>query len=139
VGDMAKNGGTRISVFKGREARLNRAILLILSHESPLNIRQVYKRVRTHKGLQHVRYRVVNRRMKALEKEGYIEQVGKEKTPQGFVAKLYQTTFRAFLAFALYCIDLNEFVRAADESELVTMLAVLSSMLELDQKVDLMF
>ncbi|MBS7615539.1 hypothetical protein KEJ18_07435 [Candidatus Bathyarchaeota archaeon] len=72
-GDMARNGKSRLSVSKGREARLNRTVLLILGQEGPLSIRQVYKKAREHKELSQVRYRVVNRRMKALEQQGYIE------------------------------------------------------------------
>ena len=122
---MRKNGKPVVSVFKGREAKLNRAILLILAQESPLNIRQVFKRVRAHMDLRHTRYRVVNRRMKHLEIEGYIEQVRTEKTLQGFVAKLCQPTFRAYLAFALNCINLDEFVKSARESDIIAVLAAL--------------
>jgi len=120
----------RISVFKGREAKLNKAILLILAEESPLNISQVYKKVRTHKDLQHTRYRVVNRRMKALEKEGYIEQVRTMKTPQGFVAKLYQSTPRAYLAFVLNAINFDMLIQSAEQSDIVILLATFLNAIE---------
>jgi hypothetical protein len=68
-----------ISVFKGREAKLNKAIFLILAKESPLNIRQIYKKVRAQKNLEGSRYRVINRRIKALEEEDYLKQVARAK------------------------------------------------------------
>jgi hypothetical protein len=122
---MTQNGKLKLSVFKGREAKLNRAILLILARESPLNMRQVYKRVRTYKDLSHTRYRVVNRRMKLLKDEGLLEQVRVEKMPQGFVAKLYQLNVRACLALTLEHIDLDEFIRSATESEVISVLTSL--------------
>jgi DNA-binding Lrp family transcriptional regulator len=122
---MARNGIPRLSVFKGREAKLNRAVLLILSQENPLSIRQIHKKVRTYRGLNHTRYRVVNRRMKSLEEEGYIERVRTEKMQQGFIAKLYQMTLRAYLAFALDCTDIDELVRSAKEPDITSILAVL--------------
>ena len=125
---MAGNGKPRLSVFKGREAKLNRAVLLILSQESPLSIRQVHKKVRTYRGLNHTRYRVVNRRMKSLEEEGYIERVRTEKIQQGFIAKLYQMTLRAYLAFALDCTDINELILSAEESHITSILAVFVGM-----------
>ncbi|MBS7657088.1 hypothetical protein KEJ33_04105 [Candidatus Bathyarchaeota archaeon] len=82
---MKLNGKPRLSVFKGREARLNRMVLLILGQEGQLSIRQVYKKARAFKGLGHVRYRVVNRRMKALEREGYIELAEVKKAQRGMI------------------------------------------------------
>jgi len=122
---MARNGKPQLSVFKGREAKLNNAILLVLAIDGPLNIRQVYKRIMAKKDLKHTRYRVVNRRMKALEKEDYIIQVRTERIPQGFLAKLYQPTLRTYLAFAVNRVNFDEFVKSASTSEIITVLAIL--------------
>ncbi|MEM2889080.1 MAG: hypothetical protein QXR42_06335 [Candidatus Bathyarchaeia archaeon] len=122
---MKLNGKPRLSVFKGREARLNRMVLLILGQEGQLSIRQVYKKARAFKGLGHVRYRVVNRRMKALEREGYIELAEARKVQQGFTAKHYQPTTKAYLALALETADFEAVLRSEKEQELTTLLATI--------------
>jgi hypothetical protein len=120
---MTQNGKPNLSVFKGREAKLNRVILLILAQESPLSIRQVCKRVRACKGLHHTRYRVVNRRMKSLENEDFIEIVITKKRPQGFVARLCQPTIKTYVALALEAVDFNTIVQTTNEAKLTTLLA----------------
>jgi len=124
--DMTGNGKPKLSVFKGREAKLNRAVLLILAQEGPLNIRQVYKRVRTKKNLYHTRYRVVNRRIKSLEEKGYITQVSIKKTPQGFISKFYQPTTKTYLSFILTNINFEDFVNYAEQSIVILILAAFS-------------
>jgi len=80
---MTQNGKPKLSLFKGREARLNKIILLILCRECRLNVWQVYKRVRENRGFRHLRYHVINRRIRDLEQEGFIEVTIVKKTPQG--------------------------------------------------------
>jgi DNA-binding Lrp family transcriptional regulator len=122
---MTGNGKPKLSVFKGREAKLNRAVLLVLAQESPLSIRQVYKRVRACKGFRHTRYRVVNRRMKSLENEGYIEHVATEKRPQGFVARICQPTTKAYVALALEAVNFNALIGSTKEDKLTALLATI--------------
>ena len=124
---MTGNGKPRLSVFKGREAKLNRDILQVLSLESSLNIRQVYKKVRTHKGLEHTQYRVVNRRIKILEKEGYVKLIKIKKTPQGLIAKHYEPTTKTYFVLALEAVDFDAFIQLAEETELTTLLAAIIS------------
>jgi hypothetical protein len=87
-----------LSVFKGREAKINKAIFWILAHESPLTIYEICKKVRTQKSLRYTRYSVVNRRVRSLEELSYIEKAGPKKTRAGFEAQLYQITFRALFS-----------------------------------------
>ncbi len=119
------NQGFRSSRAERRS--LNYAILQVLAIDGPLNIRQVQKRIMAKKDLQHTRYRVVNRRIKILEKEGYLEQVRTERTPQGFIAKLYQPTLRTYLAFALNSVNFDELGKLA-ESDIIAVLAVFANM-----------
>ena len=110
-------------MFSGREAKLNKVILLILTQEYPQSIRQVYKRVITLKDFDHTRYRVVNRRMKSLEKEGFIEQIITEKKSKWFVAKLFQPTIRAYTALVLEAVNYNALIQSTKEAELTALLA----------------
>ena len=50
---MAKRKSGRLQVFKGREAKLNRAIFQILALKGPLIIYDIHKEVKVQKGLKH--------------------------------------------------------------------------------------
>jgi len=113
----------RIAVFKGRDARLNKAIFWILAQRSPLTIYDVWRRLRIQRDFAYIPYNTVNRRVRALEEYGYIEKSGERKTKTGFVAKLYQLTARAYLAMLLKRIDLDEFIEKATDSKILTALA----------------
>ena len=119
----------RISVFEGREAKLNFAIFQVLSLKGPLTIYEVCKEVRTQKGLKNTKYTNVNRRVRALEHAGYLEKAGTRKTQAGFQAALYQLTARTYLAIILDQIDLNYVLQEADRTTVQTLLAVISSIL----------
>jgi hypothetical protein len=115
----------RISVFKGREAKLNRLIFQILALEGPLTIYEVCKRIKTKRGIKHTKYTNVNRRVRALKKSGYLQKVGVRKTKAGFKAALYHVTPRAYLAILLNELDLDRFIRTASEERLITAIAAL--------------
>lgn len=121
----AKSG--RLSVFKGREAKLNKAIFHILALKSPLTIYEVCKEVKTQKGLKHTKYTNVNRRVGALEDLGYLEKVGTRKTQAGFQAVLYQLTSRAYLALLLNQVNLDKFIQTASKEGIITTLSALAS------------
>lgn len=116
----------RISVFKGREAKLNRLIFQILALEGPLTIYDVCKRVKTKRGLKHTKYTNVNRRVRALKKSGYLQKIGVRKTKARFKATLYHVTPRACLAIILNELDLDKFIRTANEERAITTLAALT-------------
>jgi len=119
----AKNG--RLSVFKGREARLNRAIFHTLALKGPLTIYEIAKEVKARRGLKHTKYTNVNRRVRILEEYSYIEKVRTRKTQAGFRAALYQLTARAYLAILLNKINLDNFIQKAGEESVLAMLAAL--------------
>ena len=106
----------RISVFKGREAKLNRAIFHILALKGPLTIYDIHKEVKAQRDLRHTRYASVNKRVRSLEESGYIKEKGAKKTQAGFKASIYELTIRAYLAILLNSISLNEIVIRADEA-----------------------
>ena len=121
---MAKGKRThgRLSIFKGREAKLNYAIFQVLALKSPQTIYEIFKEVKAQKGLRHIKYTNVNRRVRMLEENRYIEKVGTRKTQAGFQAALYQLTLRAYLAILLYKVDLDNFIQKASEESIVAML-----------------
>jgi len=123
VGKDKRNCG-RISVFKGREAKLNRAIFQILAIKGPQTIYDICKEIRAQKGLKHSKYTNVNRRVRALEKSKYLRKIGVRKTLAGFEASLYELTVKAYAAFVLNQINMNRFIEEAEENEILQASAI---------------
>ena len=127
--ERRKDSIGRISVFKGREAKLNRAIFQVLALKSPLITYDIHKEVKTQKGLKRTKYTNVLRRVRALEESDYLEKIGtrKIKTQPGSQAILYQLTPRAYLAILLNKINLDHFVKTTDnDTAIVTVAALIS-------------
>ena len=76
--------GLRLSAFKHRGAKLNRAIFEILAFEGPLTAYQVYKHIRERREFEGKYYSVVNRRIRKLREQGYLKKVGETRTKAGF-------------------------------------------------------
>ncbi|MEM2112396.1 MAG: hypothetical protein QXX08_11065 [Candidatus Bathyarchaeia archaeon] len=126
---MTKNVKPRLSVFKGREAKLNKAIFWILAQEGPLTTYDITRKVRAQKELRYIKYSVINRRVRHLEQKGYIEKIGLRRTRAGFEARLYQLTFRAYLSIILNQTDLDYYIETAKEEKII---CALSSLILID-------
>ena len=115
----------RISIFTGREARLNKAIFWILAKQRPLTIYDIWQKLRNQRDFAYIPYNTVNRRVRALEEHGYVEKYGERKTNTGFTAKLYQLTIRAYLAILLDKIDVDNFIEKAPENSVLGAIATI--------------
>jgi predicted transcriptional regulator len=124
---MIRNGKQRLSVFKGREAILNKIIFLVLTQEGSLTIYDIFRKVRTRRALRYTKYSVLNRRVRSLVEKGYIEKVGARKTQAGFESQLYQLAPRAYLATILYETNLDKFIEKANEEDITNALAAFIS------------
>lgn len=113
---MPKLKNTNLSVFKGREARLNHAIFRILSLKSPQTIYDVHEQVRAHRGLRYTRDASVNKRVRALEDSGYVKKACAKRTKAGFEALTYELSAKAYLAILLDSVSLEELLTRADET-----------------------
>ncbi|MEM3587069.1 MAG: hypothetical protein QXO71_07115 [Candidatus Jordarchaeaceae archaeon] len=113
----------RIAVFKGRDARLNKAIFWILAQQGPLTIYDIWRKLRTQRDFAYIPYNTANRRVRALEEHDYIEKSGERKTKTGFAAKLYQLTARAYLAMLLNRTNLDDFIEKAPDTNILNALA----------------
>ena len=122
---MARRKGTELSVFKGREAKLNRDIFQALALKGPLIIYDVHKEVKAQKGLKHTKSTNVLRRIKALEESGYLEKAGTRKTLPGSERVLYKLSSKTYLALLLSKINLDSFIQTADEDAIIAMLAAI--------------
>lgn len=125
---MARSkAGAQLSVFRGREARLNRAIFGTLALKGPQTIYDLHKEVKAQKGLKYIRYASVNKRVRSLEESGYVKKIGVKKTKAGFKASIYELTARAYLAMLLNFINLNDLLMKTDEANASAILATIMS------------
>ena len=93
--DKKKRKHGRISVFKGRKAKLNRSIFYILTLKGPLAIYDIHKEVKAQRALRDTRYASVNKRVRFLKESGYIKKIGAKKTKAGFEAAIYELCMHA--------------------------------------------
>ena len=129
MGKGKRNRG-RISVFKGREAKLNFAIFHILALQGPQTIYDLLKQVKQQKFLRRKLYSVVLRRVKTLQESGYVEKVGTRKTLAGQTGNLYQLTPKAYLAILLNQTDMDGLLKKADETTILELIATLAKQLD---------
>ena len=115
----------KLSVFKGREARLNKAIFHILALKGPQPVYVLLSEIGQQRGFTDTRYGVVRRRLEALEKQDYLMKVGTVKTHVGSYAPVYQLTPRAELASTLSKTNLDTFIKDADYAQIIKMLETL--------------
>jgi len=108
----------RVSIFKGRDARLNKAMFWILAKQGQLTIYDMWRRLRTQRDFMYLHYHTVNRRVRALEEHGYIEKSGERRTKTGFAARLYQLTARAYLAMLLNRTSLDDFMEKSPDANI---------------------
>jgi len=124
--ERSKRNAGRISVFKGREARLNFAIFHILALKGPQTIYDIHKELKAQKGLRYIRYATVNKRVRLLKESGYINKIGVKKTKAGFEASIYELTARSYLAILLNSINLDKLVKRVDEATASMILAAIT-------------
>jgi hypothetical protein len=121
-----KRNAGRISVFKGREAKLNRAIFQALALKGPQTIYDIHKRLRTMRGLRCTHYGNVNKRVRALQQLGYVKEVNIKSTKAGFEATEYELTARAYLALMLASIKPEDLLNRIDEDAALEILAAMT-------------
>jgi len=124
---VPKPKNTRLSVFKGREARLNHAIFHILALKGPQTIYDIHRELKARKGLRYIRYATVNKRIRLLKESGYINKIGVKKTKAGFQASVYELTARAYLAMLFNFINLDDLLMKVDEATASAILAAIMS------------
>ena len=117
----------RLSIFKGREAKLNYVVFQVLSLKGPQTIYDIRKQLKNLKGFRKVRYATVNKRVRTLQEKGYLKKAGVKKTKAGTEATIYEPTTKAYLAVLLNQIKLNQFLEEAEEEALLLILATILS------------
>ena len=124
--ERSKRNCGRISVFKGREAKLNYAVFHVLALKGPQTIYGIHKEIKTQRGFRNTRYASVNKRVRFLEESGYVKKIGIKKTKAGFEASIYELTARSYLAVLLNFINLDKLVKRVDEATASMILAAIT-------------
>jgi len=124
--ERSKRNAGRISVFKGREARLNFAVFHILALKGPQTIYDIHKEVKALKGLRYTRYASVNKRVRSLEESRYIMKTGTKQTKAGFKASTYELSVIAYLALLLSSINIDNLLMYVDEATALTLLGAIT-------------
>jgi hypothetical protein len=120
--------GIELSVFKGREARLNRAIFETLATKGPQTIKNLQKQISKQKGLTGTYYASLTKRIRCLEETGYITQV--KPTPAGAKAATYGLRVKAYLATFLNSNSMQDLLdQATDAKAAIILLALLNAIL----------
>lgn len=110
--------GTRLKVFSGKEASLNRVILLILQSKKPLAKYDVFLEIRNIKGFKHEDSKTVYRRIDALNKEGWICQKGTRPAKVQGESILYELSLKGKAALKLDEKSIEEFLKTATHDQL---------------------
>ena len=118
-----KVNGNDLSVFKGREARLNRVILGALSKKDSQTTYEIYKQIRKLRGFRRVRYTSIRRRVIAVERANLIKVVDMVKTRQGLQAPVYGLTGKAYLTLVFGFLTLEDAIDSLDDASAFAVLA----------------
>lgn len=122
-----KRKGIALAALTKRGAALNRAIIRVLGAKQPQTTRQIGKNVAAIPEYKDTRCSTVNKRVRDLEKRGYlIKSQVKERV--GGVTNYYELTPKAYLAKYL---DLNSvedlFEHASDEAALIILATLIDA------------
>ena len=124
-----KSQGTKLAVFKGREAKLNRAIFQILAAKGPQTIYDIHGQIQRCRGLKRTHYGNLNKRVRALNQSGYLKPIGFHSTKAGFEATLYELTVKTYIALVLDSISLEDMLNRMDEESGYQFLFVLAGLI----------
>jgi DNA-binding MarR family transcriptional regulator len=117
-----KSVGTELSVFKGREAKLNLAIFITLAQLGPLTITELQKQVSKQKRLRGTYYASLTKRIGCLVKDDYIKEVQIQTNTK---AAVYQLTNKALLALFLHPNSMQEILDKSSEAKRAFLLLAL--------------
>ncbi len=105
-------------MFRGKAAKLNRVILQILEHKSPLIAYDVWRRIRANKGFRHVDSKTAYRRMEALQREGLIAEKGTIVGKRGGDRTLYELALMGEDALILDGRNMDKWLKTATDEQL---------------------
>ena len=124
-----KTKGTELSVFKGREAKLNRAIFQILALNGLQSTNRIYGNVKKLAGFRRKHYGNVNKRVRALESLGYVKAADVQTAEGRTKAVVYELKAKAYLALMLDSIGLESLLNRTNEESATKILVVIAELI----------
>ena len=113
-------------MFSGKEATLNRVILLILrSSKQPLTRYDVYLKIRGMRGLKRKDSKTIYRRMTVLNQDGWIAQNGTRPAKVKGDSILYELTLKGKAALKLNEKKIEDFLETATDVQLAKLIDLL--------------
>jgi len=82
----------------------------------------LYSKIRCIKGYRHVKWPSIDRRVKTLCQQGWLEKNGIRLAKAHFPSPLYKLSIRAQAAIVLHEKDLNNFLQTAPQANLQTLI-----------------
>jgi len=119
-------GSVKLRVFRGKKARLNRLIFLILASKKSLTCYELYLEIRRVKEFGNTNHQSVYGRVEALYEEGWLCKCGMKFVKANFLSPLYRLSTQAYVALKLDKTDLDVYLGTAPEPYLILMLEAVS-------------
>jgi hypothetical protein len=121
--------GTGLSVFKGREAKLNRVIFQTLALKGLQSTNRLYLNVRKLHEFRCKHYGNVNKRVRALENLGYVKAIDIPSYEGRTKAVVYELKAKAYLALMLDSISLENLLNRTNEETATKILAAIAELI----------
>lgn len=112
----------RLSVSKGREFSLNRALIQALISKEPQTTNQLFTKIAIIEEFKDISYSTVNKRVRSLEQSGYIKKVLVKKRVGG-LSNYYELRPKVYLAQFLASNNIYKLFEQADDQLSLTFLA----------------
>jgi DNA-binding PadR family transcriptional regulator len=113
-----KSKGTPLKLFSGKQAKLNRIIMLILSSKALMTKYDIFLEIRSMKGFRHKNSKTIYRRIEALAEEGWIAKNGTRPGKVQGTSVLYEATLKGKAALKLDEKNIERFLKTATEEQL---------------------
>ena len=104
----------RLSVSKGRESSLNRAIIQALISKEPQTTNQLFTKIAKIEEFKDISYSTVNKRVRSLKQSGYIKKVLVKKRAGG-LSNYYELRPKVYLAQFLASNNIYKLLEKADD------------------------
>jgi DNA-binding MarR family transcriptional regulator len=124
-----KSKGTELSVFKGREAKLNHAIFQTLALKGAQSTNGLHQNVRKLRGFSRKHYGNVNKRVRALENLGYVKAIDIPNIKGRTKAVVYELKAKAYLALMIDSISLENLLNRTNEESATKILAAIPELI----------
>ena len=116
-------------MFKGREAKLNRAVFQTLALKGPQSTKSIHSNIKKLRGFSRKHYGNVNKRVRALEGSGHVKALTIQNTEGRTKAVVYELKAKAYLALMLDSTSIEELLSRVDEESATRLLAAIAELI----------